>query len=226
VRGRWQEALDGFLGCDRTTSAFGVRNPAIYPWRSGAALAASRLGDLDRARELAADELRDARAWTAPRPIGIALRTQGLIEGGDEGIELLREAVAELERSPSPVEQARALIDLGAALRRGGQRRDARDPLRQGLDLARRCEAHGLAERAQEELRATGARPRRLELTGVEALTPMERRTAALAADGLSNREVAQSLFLTVRTVEMHLTNAYRKLDISSRRELGRALGR
>jgi DNA-binding CsgD family transcriptional regulator len=226
VRGRWQPALDGFHHCDRTTAAFGGRNPAIYPWRSGAALAAMHLGDPDQARELVADELRDARRWGAPRAIGIALRTHGLIEGGDAGIELLSESAAELRRSPSPVEEARTLIDLGAALRRGGRRRDAREPLTRGLDVARRCQAHGLAERAQEELRAAGARPRRLDLTGAEALTPMERRTAGLAADGLSNREVAQSLFLTVRTVEMHLTNAYRKLGISSRRELGGALGR
>ena len=98
--------------------------------------------------------------------------------------------------------------------------------MRRGLDLARRCEAHSLTSRAREELRAAGARPRRLELTGVEALTPMERRTVGLVAKGLSNREVAQHLFLTVRTVEMHLTHAYRKLGVSSRRELGRALAR
>jgi hypothetical protein len=124
------------------------------------------------ARRLAAAELEDARAWGAPRPIGLALRTQRLIEGGDTGIELLREAVAELERSPSPVEQARALIDPGAALHRSGRRREARESLRRGADLARRCEAHALTSRALEKLRAAGARPRRLELSGVEALTP------------------------------------------------------
>jgi DNA-binding CsgD family transcriptional regulator len=224
VQGRAQDALDGFRRCDGIARAWGARNPALYPWRSGAALAALRLGEREEARRLAADELADARAWGAPRPIGLSLRTQGLIEGGDDGIELLREAVAELERSPSPVEQARGLIDLGAALRRSGRRQDARGPLRGGLDLARRCEAHGLASCALEELRAAGARPRRLELTGVEALTPMERRTVGLVAEGLSNREVAQHLFLTVRTVEMHLTHAYRKLGVSSRRELGRVL--
>ena len=133
--------------------------------------------------------------------------------------------MSELERSPSPVEQTRALIDLGAALRRSGRRRDARDPLRRALDLARRCGAARAGAIAPcEELQASGARPRRLELTGVGALTPMERRTAGLAAEGLSNRDVAQSLFLTVRTVEMHLTNAYRKLGITSRQQLADAL--
>ncbi len=224
VAGRAQDALDGFRACDEIARAWGARNPAIYPWRSGAALAALRLGQRDEARRFAAAEAEDARAWGAPRAIGLALRTQGLIEGGDAGVELLRQAVAELERSPSPVEQARALIDLGAALRRGGQRQDARGPLRRGLDQARRCQAHSLTSHAREELRATGARPRRLDLTGVEALTPMERRTVGLVAEGLTNREVAQHLFLTVRTIEMHLTHAYRKLGVSSRRELGRAL--
>jgi DNA-binding CsgD family transcriptional regulator len=224
VLGRPQDALDGFRACDELARAWGARNPAIYPWRSGAALAALRLGERDEARRFAAAELDDARAWGAPRPIGLALRTEGLIEGGDAGVELLQQSVTELERSPSPVEQARALIDLGAALRRGGRRQDARAPLRRGLDRARRCQAHSLTSRAREELRAAGARPRRLELTGVEALTPMERRTVDLVARGLTNREVAQHLFLTVRTVEMHLTHAYRKLGVSSRRELGRAL--
>jgi DNA-binding CsgD family transcriptional regulator/ribosomal protein S18 acetylase RimI-like enzyme len=222
--GRAQDALDGFRACDDIARAWGARNPALCPWRSRAALAALQLGNREEADRFAAAELEDARRWQAPRPIGIALRAQGLIEGGDGGVDLLREAVTELERSPSPVEHARALIDLGAALRRSGRRRDAREPLRRGLDVATSHEAHALTRRARDELLAAGARPRRLELSGVAALTPMERRTAALAADGLSNREVAQSLFLTVRTVEMHLTHAYRKLGVSSRRELRRAL--
>ena len=224
VLDRAQDALDGFRACDGVARAWGARNPAIHPWRSGAALAALRLGERDEALRFAAAELADARAWGAPRPIGLALRSLGMIEGGDAGIEVLQEAVAELERSPSPVEQARAMVDLGAALRRSGRRRDARKPLRRGLDLAVRCAAHALTNRARDELRAAGARPRRLELTGVDALTPMERRTVGLVARGLSNREAAQHLFLTVRTVEMHLTHAYRKLGVSSRRELGRVL--
>jgi DNA-binding CsgD family transcriptional regulator len=116
------------------------------------------------------------------------------------------------------------LTDLGAALRRNGQRSEARGPLRRGLDLARRCGARPLAELAHEELVATGARPRRMTLTGIEALTPSERRVASMAASGLTNREVAQALFVTEKTVEVHLTRAYRKLDICSRSELARAL--
>jgi DNA-binding CsgD family transcriptional regulator len=81
-----------------------------------------------------------------------------------------------------------------------------------------------LADRAHEELVATGARPRRLVLSGVDSLTPSERRIAAMAAEGLANREIAQALFVTLRTVEMHLSNAFRKLDISSRTQLPAAL--
>jgi DNA-binding CsgD family transcriptional regulator len=129
-----------------------------------------------------------------------------------------------LEQSPGRLEHAYALTDLGAALRRGNRRTEARDQLRSGLELAQRCGATRLAERAHEELVAAGARPRRLVMSGVESLTPSERRTAALAAEGLTNKEIAQTLFVTPRTVEMHLSNAFRKLDIATRTQLPAAL--
>ena len=112
---------------------------------------------------------------------------------------------------------ARSLIDLGAALRRGGHRRDAREPLREGLDLANRCGSLIETDRAMDELRAAGARPRRPARRGVDSLSAQERRVAAMATDGLSNREIAEALFLTRRTVEMHLTGAYRKLGVAGR---------
>jgi DNA-binding NarL/FixJ family response regulator len=157
-------------------------------------------------------------------PLGRALRILGAIEGGDEGIGLLREAVAVLEPSPARVEHAYALAALGAALRRANRRAEARDHLRRALELAQRAGATLLAEQAHEELIATGARPRRVELSGAAALTPSERRTAAMAAEGMSNREIAQALFVTLRTVEMHLSNAFRKLGVSSRTQLAAAL--
>jgi DNA-binding CsgD family transcriptional regulator len=120
--------------------------------------------------------------------------------------------------------RARALIDLGAALRRGGHRRDAREPLREGLDLANRSGSVVETNRAMDELRATGARLRRLALRGVDSLSPQERRVAAMATEGLGNREIAEALFLTRRTVEMHLTGVYRKLGVSGRRDLPAAL--
>jgi DNA-binding CsgD family transcriptional regulator len=152
------------------------------------------------------------------------LRILGLIEGGDAGIARIREAVSMLAESPAQLEHAYALASLGAALRRANQRAGARDHLRQALEVAQRAGATLLAEQAHEELIATGARPRRVELRGAAALTPSERRTAAMAADGMSNREIAQALFVTPRTVEMHLSNAFRKLGVSSRTQLSRAL--
>ena len=101
----------------------------------------------------------------------------------------------------------------------------AREPLREGLDLASRAAATALERQAVEELAAAGARPRSLRRTGLEALSPSERRVARLAAEGMSNRDIAQALFVTTKTVEVHLSGAYRKLGISSRAELPGVLG-
>ncbi|HZB74630.1 MAG TPA: helix-turn-helix transcriptional regulator, partial [Solirubrobacteraceae bacterium] len=111
-----------------------------------------------------------------------------------------------------------------AALRRANRRAEARESLRAGMELAGRCGADALSQRAHEELLVAGARPRRLMFSGPEALTPSERRVAELAAEGQSNREIAQALFVTTKTVEVHLTSAYRKLDIGSRVQLAGAL--
>jgi DNA-binding CsgD family transcriptional regulator len=116
------------------------------------------------------------------------------------------------------------MTDLGAALRRTGQRAESREILRPALDLAHRCGALALTERARTELVAAGGRPRRPLLSGLDALTPSERRVAQLAAAGLANRDIAQQLFITARTVEGHLTHAYQKLAISSREQLPAAL--
>jgi DNA-binding CsgD family transcriptional regulator len=154
----------------------------------------------------------------------VALRAAGLAEGGTRGIELLRESVRVLERSGARLEHARALADLGAALRRAGLRPESREILRVALDLAHRCRALALTERTHAELIAAGGRPRRLVLTGLDSLTPSERRVTRLAAAGLSNREIAQHLFITTRSVEGHLTHAYEKLAITSRDQLRAAL--
>jgi DNA-binding CsgD family transcriptional regulator len=180
--------------------------------------------DRDEALTRAEQMLNEARTWGTARAIGMALRTAGLVGGGARGLELLDEAAAVLEPSPARLEYARALTDFGAALRRSGRRAAARDPLRRALDLADACGARPLAERARQELRAAGARPRRPRISGVEALTASERRVAAMAAQGLSNPEIAQALFVTKKTVEAHLGSAYRKLDIHSRAQLGAAL--
>jgi DNA-binding CsgD family transcriptional regulator len=156
--------------------------------------------------------------------MGGTLRAAGLVIGGEEGLELLAEAITTLKASPAKLEYAHALVDFGAQLRRLGRRSDARDPLRQGLHLATHCGAHSLAKQALDELRAAGGRPRHASITGVEALTANERRVADMAAESLTNREIAQALFVTTRTIEGHLTNVYRKLGITSRDQLTTAL--
>ena len=116
-------------------------------------------------------------------------------------------------------------MELGAAVRRANQRAEARELLKEGLDFAVRSGSQPLIEQAEAELAATGARPRRLLLSGVESLTASEKRVAKFAAEGLSNKDIAQALFVTTKTVEVHLSNVYRKLGIGSRTELPQALG-
>src|SRR5205823_1029373 len=221
---RAREALDDLRECAEMLEVWKVRSPGRFPWRATSALALTSLGEQSRAIELAAEEIELARRFDLPRELGIALRAAGLCEGGQRGIELLAEAVEVLEGSPAPLEHARGLADLGAALRRSGHRADAREPLRRALEIAHRCGATALAERAHTELLATGARPRRAVLTGLDALTASERRVAEMAAEGRTNREIAQALFVTEKTIEWHLGQAYRKLDIASRSELPGAL--
>jgi DNA-binding CsgD family transcriptional regulator len=223
--GALDDGLADLRECGRRQTAIGERNPSLIPWRSDAAPALLLTGETGEARRMCAEELELARAFGAPRAIGMALRAAGAVEGGERGLELVREAVAVLARSPARLEHARALADLGEMLERDGRRADACDILRQALELAHRCGARALEERAFGALRAAGARPRRPVLSGPDALTASERRVAELAARGMANREIAESLFVTVRTVEFHLSHSYRKLGIDSRSKLAAALG-
>lgn len=220
--GRPEEAIDDL----RTAlNMWNSTRPASDPLASTLALALHSLEqEPDEVRRLLDWEERAAREWGTPRGIGIALRAKGLVEGGETGIELLEQSVATLRPSPARLELAHSLAELGAALRRGNRRSDAREPLREAMEIAHRCAAAPLEERAREELAATGAKPRRVMLTGVESLTPSELRVARMAAKGLENRQIAQELFVSVKTVETHLVHAYQKLDISSRRKLPQAL--
>src|SRR5207248_7777288 len=178
------------------------------------------------ARTLAAEEVRRARSFGAPRAIGIALRAQALVGPGEERQNGLLAALDVLTASPARLEHARVLVDLGATLRAGGQRTAAREPLLEGLALASRCGARTLSRRARSELGAIGIRPRTSERTGTDSLTPSERRVVELAAEGGTNREIAQTLFVTEKTVETHLGRAFRKLDVTSRRQLPDVLAR
>jgi DNA-binding CsgD family transcriptional regulator/tetratricopeptide (TPR) repeat protein len=218
------EALERFEACGRRQARWNITSPAMVPWRSAMVTALLALDRRDEAAAVADDDLAAARAWGADRPLGLALRAAGMAETGDDGIDLLRESAAVLERSETRLEHARTLVELGSALRRAGARADARTPLREGLAAARACGAYVLADRAHDELTATGATQRRMTRVGVETLTPSERRTAEMAATGMSNREIAAALFVTVRTVEAHLGHTFAKLGITGRADLARAL--
>jgi ATP/maltotriose-dependent transcriptional regulator MalT len=221
AEGRAAEALE-------VADEFGRRfplwtNPAAVPWRALKAEALDRLGRADEAVAVIENELVDARIWGAPGTVGRSLRLLGTIRR-DEGIEALEEAVAVLDGTPARLELARALAALGSGLRRGRRPAEAREPLQRALDLAEVVGAAGLVEHIRSELYAAGARPRGPALHGPSALTASERRVALMAAEGRSNRDIAQTLFVTPKTVEVHLSATYRKLQIRSRRELAGAL--
>ena len=220
LQGRREQALIDATEVGRRYERLGIRR-ALPAWRSLAAVQSQALGDSGRARELVSEELALAERWATPLAMGLALRGAGLVE---RDVERLATAVDALEDSPARLELARAQIDLGAALRRSRQRADARAPLRAGMDLAHACGATRLAEHARDELRATGARPRHLALSGAQSLTAAERRVADLASTGLTNRRIAQELFVTTATVETHLRHVFQKLDVRSRDQLTAAL--
>jgi len=228
AQGRPAEALADFQTCATMFSpeAWGIemRDVGYLHARAGAARALLQLGERERAREMAQAELADVRGFGVPRALGIALRTAGLAQGGSQGLELLGDSVAALRHSPALLERAHSLAELGAALRRDGRRADAREPLTEALDLAARCGARPLATRVREELRAAGARPRRAWRTGLEALSPRELHVVRLAAEGRSNREIAQQLYVTLKTIEGHLARAYTKLGIERRSQLSQVL--
>ncbi|MBE1484375.1 helix-turn-helix transcriptional regulator [Plantactinospora soyae] len=224
AQGRYAEAAADLRECGRMLTEGGYGNPNFAHWRTAAALAHQALGQTTLAAELAAEDLELSRRFGATSAVARALRVGALIEPGRHALTELEEAASLLDGSPAVLERAHALVDHGAALRRAGYRTGAVAPLRQGLDLADRCAATPLAARAREELTAAGARPRRARLTGREALTTGELRVARLARRGATNREIAQGLFVSMRTVEIHLTSTYRKLAISNRQQLGDAL--
>jgi DNA-binding CsgD family transcriptional regulator len=228
AQGRPAEALADFEMVralyDREIWGLEMHDHGFLHARSGAAQALLMLGERDHARELAGEELAAARTFGAPRALGLSLRVAGLADIDGAGLPLLEESVAVLRGSPAKLERGHSLCELGAALRRSGHRAAAREPLSEALDIAARCGARALAARARAELKASGARPRSEWLTGVEALTPSELRVARLAAEGRTNREIAQALYVTLKTIEGHLAHVYDKLQIGGREELARGL--
>ena len=222
--GRAERALEDLFEAERRLDRSGGGHPVGLDGRAHASLTLLGLGRRGEARHRAEEDLERAQRWGTPRVVGRALRVHALTREGCAMLTELEEAIACLEHSPARLELGRALADYGGALRRANRRADARTPLRCALALAEECRADALAERAREELAVTGARVPRTDRQGQESLTPSEKRICEMAAGGLSNPAIAQALFVTVKTVEMHLGHAYRKLDIRSRTELPRAL--
>ncbi|MDQ3734003.1 MAG: AAA family ATPase [Actinomycetota bacterium] len=201
----------------------GSTNPAESVWLVDLGEALARTGRQEEAEILLGAMLADAQRFGVARPIGLISLALGRVLRGTAALGHLTTAVEVLSSSPYRFDEARARLELGAALRRANRRTEARPHLRRALDFALRQRLHPLSARAHEELRAAGARPRRLLLSGIGALTPSEERIARLAASGMTNREIASHLFLTVKTVEMHLASTFTKLGIASRRELPEA---
>jgi DNA-binding CsgD family transcriptional regulator len=224
MTGSPERGVADLLELGRRTQRIPFDNPADFPWRRYAGEGLVLLGRNDEAVALAREELEIAGRWGAAPTIAACLRALGNALGGEDGEALLREAVDLAAESPARIQHARALVDLGAALRRGNKRAEARDTLRRGAEVAYRSGTAALVERANQELAATGARPRKEAVGGVYSLTASERRVAELAAQEMTNKQIAQALFVTVKTVEVHLSSVYRKLAIGSRRQLAAAL--
>jgi DNA-binding CsgD family transcriptional regulator len=226
AQGRLEDARADFLRGEVLHERLGMGHVVHPDWRAYGAIALARLGQREQAEHVAAHHLERARSLGAPRALGTALWAAALVKRGEVALGQLEEAVAVLEDSPARLVLAQALADYGTLLRELGRRRKGRDPLRRAITLADECGAPVLAERARAELTAGGGRPPAAETEGVAALTPAERRVAMLAARGRTNREIAQTLFVTEKTVEYHLSHAYRKLGIRSRWQLAEFAGR
>jgi DNA-binding CsgD family transcriptional regulator len=223
AQGRVQDGVADLMWCGQRLEAYGVRWPS--DWKAFAAPALASLDESEKAVQLAREQLAVARRVGVPGALGRSLRTAGLAIGGNEGAALLEEAVSVLERSPAQLELAHALADFGAELSRAGRRREGRAAQRRAIELADQCGAIALADGARAELHAGPGRRAREELTGPGALTATEWRVCRQVAEGLTNREVAQALLVTEKTIERHLSSAYHKLGIRSRFQLPTAIG-
>ncbi|GAA4235320.1 LuxR family transcriptional regulator [Actinomadura meridiana] len=220
IRERHAEAREGFLAAGDGLRAMGVDNPAVLPWRSQAARSGAALGDTDTSSSLVTEEVDLARQWGAPRALSVALAAYGLVH---EDLDAAREAVTVLDPLAADLHRATALVDLGTVgLATGAD--EARDNLQDGYALARTIGAMPIARRASRQLRSVGGRPDLARISGVNALTTQERVAAQHAATGATNRQIAETMVLTQRTVEQYLTSTYRKLGISGRRDLPAAL--
>jgi DNA-binding CsgD family transcriptional regulator len=213
-------ALADFLSCAEMVRGWGLDAAGLVPWRTSAAEAWLRLGNNDQARRLAGDEL--SRTGTGARNRAAALRVLAAAGPADRRPQLLSESLELSESCDDRYQQALTLADLASAYHTLDRNRRARVVFRRAIHMALVCEADPLHRKllavGNDLGEATAAAPERWDL--LDELTDSERRVAALAAMGHTNREIARKLYVTASTVEQHLTRVYRKLKITRRREL------
>ncbi|MFD9434143.1 BREX system ATP-binding domain-containing protein [Streptomyces sp. NPDC060002] len=227
--GRPDDALDDFTACADLMRGWGCDQPALVPWRSEAARAYLRRGDTDTAHALAREQL----ALVGPartRTRGVTLRVLAETGDGAERVALLTEAAAILRAVGDPLQTAGALAELGRAHLREGRPGLARPVFETAAGLAGRCGARPLSAVLAAELEASappggrpgGGRPggESDRVAALGLLSDAERRVAALAVGGCTNKEISQRLSVTVSTVEQHLTRVFRKLGVRARRDL------
>jgi DNA-binding CsgD family transcriptional regulator len=224
AQGDPRAALPDLLEAGRLQRAWQRINPAVSPWWYWAGRTHAALGDTAACGALAEEAVAAARRAGLPCALGAGLELLAVAHGGRRALPLLEEAEAVLAGTPAALALARARVTRGRALHAQGFTQAARNVLRQALETAYALDAGPLYGEARQALVATGARPRRPVSSGLAALTPSELQVARMAAGGLSNLDIAESLFVTQRTVEAHLTNVYRKLGLPGRRGLRGAL--
>jgi DNA-binding CsgD family transcriptional regulator len=222
-------ALDDFLACGQLMQEWEVDLPGFVPWRLGAVMAASGMGQREDARRLLAEQM-DRPGGDQPRTRALRLTAQAMLTDARQRAALLREAIDIFQSCGDRLSQARALIELGENQREIGEHSRSRITASMALRVAEECHAEPLIERALA-LNSAGkdkaADPwdsGHVYAGSDTLLSEAERRVVALAVVGHSNREIAEKLYVTMSTVEQHLTRIYRKLNIKSRSELPTAL--
>jgi len=205
---------------ERLTQGSGHEEPVIVPWVPDLVEAYARQGREGDARRVLARLERQAVCSTSPVAAAAAARCRGLLD--DDFDAAFAGALAFDDRRPMPFERARTLLAYGRRLHRACRRAAARQHLRAALEAFEQLRADAWASQADAELRAAGGRHKPPQ--DDRALTPQERRVAAAVRRGASNRDIAADLFLSPKTIEFHLRQIYRKLDVHSRTQLVAAL--
>ncbi|GHH17129.1 ATP-binding protein [Streptomyces lanatus] len=217
-------ALGHLLRCGDSLAEAGIGNPVLAPWWYDAAQLLAELGRHGEGLDVVDRVAPAVRRWGTPRARGMLAVARGVLTTCDTGIDELTEATRLLDGTPGRLEHAHAEYLLGRRLLERGDAESARERLRRAIDIAVLCGDRLLIDRAVPALGAAGGRLRRGTGSPTDALSGSERQVAERAAGGATNREIAEALFLTQRTVEFHLTSVYRKLGIRGRRELAAVL--